>query len=171
MASSRTLFIVEQTIRKILFWTALLGVLFPAGTEAIDLSASGGLMRIVDASDLVAGAGSDLQSSFDDAAATSLSIVNTSGSSDHWRIDVRRNDATWHNALRLYVKRISDGSGSGIVTGGLSPVEISGTQVEFFSGGGDRNGLFLSYQLTGMSVAVPPNIYSTTVIFTVVDTP
>ncbi|MDO9265249.1 MAG: hypothetical protein Q7U02_14865 [Desulfosalsimonadaceae bacterium] len=156
---------------KILFWTAFLGLLFPAGTEAIDLSASGGLMRIVNASHLVAGAGSNLHTTFDDSAATSLSIVDTSGSSDHWRIDVRRSDATWHNALGLYVKRISDGSGSGTVTGGLSHVEISGTEVEFFSGEGDRTGLFLSYELTGMSVAVSPNTYSTTVIFTIVDTP
>lgn len=170
MDSSLTLFIGEQTIMKILFWAALLGLLFPAGTEAIDLSASGGLMRIVNASNLVAGAGSNLLPTLDDAAATNLSIINTSGSIDHWRIDVRRSDATWHNALSLYVRRISDGSGSGTVTGGLSPVEISGTDVQFFSGEGDRNGLFLSYQLTGMSVAVSPNTYSTTVIFTVVDT-
>ncbi len=171
MTSSLTLFIGQQTIMKILFWTVILGLLFPAGAEAIDLSASGGLMRIVGASDLVSGAGSNLHTTFDDAGATSLSIVNTSGSNDRWRIDVRRSDATWHNALRLYVKRISDGSGGGTVTGGLSHVEISGTPVEFFSGEGDRDGLFLSYQLTGMSVSVSPNIYSTTVIFTVVDTP
>jgi len=171
MAYSLTLFIGEQTIMKILFWTARLGLLFPTGTEAIDLSASGGLMRIVNASNLVAGAGSNLLPTLDDAAATNLSIINTSGSIDHWRIDVRRSDATWHNALRLYVRRISDGSGSGTVTGGLSPVEISGMDVQFFSGEGDRTGLFLSYQLTGMSVAVSPNTYSTTVIFTIVDTP
>jgi hypothetical protein len=156
---------------KTIFWTVLLGLFFSAGAEAIDLSASGGLTRIVNSSQLVAGAGSNLITTFDDAAATNLAIVNTSGSSDNWRIDVRRSDAAWNNALRLYVKRISDGSGSGSVTGGLSYAEITGSESQFFSGAGDRNGLSLSYELTGMSVAVAPNIYSTTVTFTVVDTP
>jgi len=155
---------------KSVFWAALLALFFSPGAEAIDLSASGSLMRTVNASDIVAGAGSNLPTTISDAAATNLSIANTSGSSDQWRIDVKKSDATWHNALKLHVKRISDGSGSGTVTGGLSRIEITGTDIPFFSGAGDRSGLFLSYELVGMSVAVSPNTYSTTVIFTVVDT-
>lgn len=164
-------FIREQAIMRTIFWSVLLWLFFSAGAEAIDLSASGGLMRIVNSSHLVAGAGSNLATTFDDAAATNLAIVNTSGSSDHWRIDVSRIDSTWNNILKLYVKRISDGSGSGAVTGGLSYVEITGNEIEFFSGAGDRSGLSISYELTGMSVAVPPNMYSTTITYTVVDTP
>lgn len=156
---------------RIIFCSVLLGVFFSAGAEAIDLSASGGLIRVVNTSHLLAGAGSNLATTYDDAAATNLAIVNTSGSSDHWRIDVRRIDSTWNNSLKLYVKRISDGSGSGAVTGGLSYVEITGNEIEFFSGAGDRDGLTLSYELTGMSVAVPPNMYRTTITYTVVDAP
>lgn len=156
---------------RTIVWSVLLGLFFSARAEAIDLSASGGLMRIVNSSHLLAGAGSNLITTFDDAAATNLAIVNTSGSSDQWRIDVKRIDSTWNNNLRLYVKRISDGSGSGTVTGGLSYVEITGNDIQFFSGAGDRSGLSLSYELTGMSVLVPPNMYSTTITFTIVDTP
>jgi hypothetical protein len=165
------IYIREQAIMRTLFCSVLLGVFFSAGAEAIDLSSSGGLIRVVNSSHLLAGAGSNLATTYDDAASTNLAIVNTSGSSDRWRIDVKRIDSTWNNALKLYVKRISDGSGSGVVTGGLSYVEITGNEIEFFTGAGDRSGLTLSYELTGMSVAVPPNMYSTTITYTVVDTP
>jgi hypothetical protein len=163
--------ISEKVIMKTMILSVFLGLFFSTWSEAIDLTASGGLMRVVNSSHLVAGAGSKLVTTFDDAAATTLAIANTSGSSDHWRIDVKRSDTTWNSALRLYVKRISDGSGNGAVTGGLFYVEITGSEIQLFSGAGDRSGLTLSYELTGMSVAVPPNMYSTTVTFTVVDTP
>jgi hypothetical protein len=155
---------------RTIFWI-LLGVFISARAEAIDLTASGGLMRVINSSHLVAGAGSNLVKAFDDAAATTLAIASTSGSNDHWRIDIKRSDTTWNSALKLYVKRISDGSGSGTVTGGLSYVEITGSEIQFFTGTGDRSGISLSYELQGISVSVAPNMYSTTVTFTVVDTP
>lgn len=165
------IFIREQAIMRTLFCSILFWVFLFARADAIELTAAGGLMRIVNSSDLMAGAGSNLATAYDDAAATTLAIANTTGSSDHWRIDVKRSDSTWNSSLKLYVKRISDGSGNGAVTDGLSYVEITGNEIQFFSGSGDRSGLSLSYELTGMSVAIEPKMYSTTVTFTVIDTP
>jgi hypothetical protein len=68
------------------------------------------------------------------------------------------------------VRRDTDGSGDGSVLGGNSFIEITGSDNHFFSGAGDRSGISLSYQLTGMAVTIPPGFYNTTVIFTVVDT-
>ena len=139
--------------------------------EAIELAASGGLTRTIGRADLVSGSGSNLTGTHTDAAATSLAISDTAGASDSWRIDVRMANTAWNGALRLKVRRDTDGSGSGSVAGGNSFIEITGSDNQFFSGAGDRSGISLSYQLTGMAVTIPPGFYNTTVIFTVVDTP
>jgi hypothetical protein len=139
--------------------------------QAIELAASGGLTRTIDRADLVSGAGSNLNSTYSDAAATSLTVSGTTGASDSWRIDVRKADTAWNGSLRLKVRRDTDGSGGGSVAGGYSFIEITGSDNQFFSGAGDRSGISLSYQLTGMAVTIPPGFYNTTVIFTVVDTP
>jgi hypothetical protein len=137
---------------------------------AIELATSGGLTRTIGRADLVSGAGSNLNSTHTDAAATSLAISDTAGASDSWRIDVRKSDTAWNGTLRLKVRRDTDGSGDGSVLGGNSFIEITGSDNHFFSGAGDRSGISLSYQLTGMAVTIPPGFYNTTVIFTVVDT-
>jgi hypothetical protein len=138
---------------------------------AIELAASGGLTRNIGRTDLVSGAGSNMNSTYTDAAATSLTVSDTAGASDNWRIDVRKADTAWNGALLLKVRRDTDGSGSGSVAGGTSFIEITDSDGQFFSGVGDRSGISLSYQLTGMAVTIPPGFYNTTVIFTVVDTP
>jgi len=145
--------------------------LFFTKAEAIDISAVGSWSDTIDASDLQAGAGSNLIDTYESVAgATVLTISNTTGNTDNWRVDVRRTDTAWHSNLHLYVKRTSDGSGSGSISGGLSYIEITTIDSQIFSGAGDRSGINLEYKLTGMSVSVPPNAYSTTVTYTVVDT-
>jgi len=140
--------------------------------QAIDISASGGWTETIDETDLVSGAGSDLIDTYQSATSASVAnISNCTGDSDNWRIDVRRVDGTWHGDYRLYVKRTSDGTGTGSISGGLSYIEITATDTEFFSGAGNRDNIDLQYELTGMSVGVSPVNYSTTVVFTVVDIP
>ncbi len=50
-------------------------------------------------------------------------------------------------------------------------MEITTTDSELFSGAGNLNNIDMQYELTGMSIGVLPDNYSTTVIFTVVDIP
>jgi len=157
-------------LRTLLLLTILMLCCF-VQAQAIELAASGGLTRTIDRADLVSGAGSNLNSTYSDAAATSLTVSGTTGASDSWRIDVRKADTPWNGTLRLKVRRDTDGSGGGSVAGGYSFIEITGSDNQFFSGAGDRSGISLSYQLTGMAVTIPPGFYNTTVIFTVVDTP
>jgi hypothetical protein len=56
-----------------------------------------------------------------------------------------------------------------VISGGLSYIEITTTDSEFYSGEGALWNVDAQYQLTGMSISVSPANYSTTVIFTVVD--
>ena len=156
-----------------LFACALLLVATGDFSEAaiitISIDATGDWSETIDASDLQAGAGSDLKSTYESAAGTGLlTISGTSGNGDTWRVDVQRSDTTWHtNFFTLSVKRTGDGSGGGSISGGTVYQVIGESNVEFFSGTGDRSGIPLQFKLEGMSLQVPPGIYSTTVTYTV----
>ncbi len=155
----------------------LLGVLWcviciPAGIAVaqVAITASGGASEIIDAADLQTGAGSDLYSSYESATeAVSITISGTAGAGDTWRVDVKRVDTTWHGNLALSVKRTGDGTG-GIVSDGETYLEITSTDQSFFTGSGDVSGITTQLKLSGMSIQVSSNTYTTTVWFTVVDT-
>jgi len=154
---------------RVLFLVVLL-LLAMTRVEAIDISATGGWIETIDASDLVSGAGSNLIDTYESASdATVIHISNCVDKFDQYRVDVRRVDGTWHADFTLYVQRTSNGSGEGTIKGGQNYFEITATDSEFFSGKGDRSNINVQYELTGMSISVSPNIYSTTVVFTVVD--
>ncbi|MGB2983333.1 MAG: hypothetical protein WBC63_05660 [Candidatus Bipolaricaulia bacterium] len=124
----------------------------------------------ISASDLIGGAGTDLQGSYESPAdQVSVSISGSLGPSDTWRVDVRRSDTTWHDDVHLWLQRTGDGTG-GSVAGGTSYLEVTATDAAFFTGSDDVSGIPVQLELTGMSIAVPPASYSTTVVFTIVDT-
>jgi hypothetical protein len=147
--------------------------LFLTKVEAIDLSATGGWSKTVNASDLVSGAGSNLVDTYESTTeATNITISSCTDDSDNWRVDVRREDGGgWYGDFTLYVQRTSDGTGTGFISDGLSYLEITSTDTQFFSGAGDRSNINIQYQLTGMSIYVSPSNYNTNIIFTVVDIP
>jgi len=134
---------------------------------AVNIVAVGGWSRLVNASDLIAGAGSDLVSVYESAANATL-ITITGGGNNTWRVDVRRTDSIWNGGFHLFVRRTGDGTGSKPVTGGLAYQEVTTTNVSLFSFEGNRSSIPIQYKLEGMSIAVPPLTYSTTVVFTVV---
>jgi hypothetical protein len=143
---------------------ALLRTLAAVTLGAADISSSGNWTEMIDASDLVAGAGSDVASQYESGSGTAtLTISNTAGAS--WRILARRSDGTWHNNFVLSVRRTSDGSGSGAVIGGSSYIQLSTLDTEIFSGSGDRSSIAVQYKLTGMSKNVSPNLYSSGITF------
>jgi hypothetical protein len=150
--------------------TALLLLLSCGAAWAqISISTSGSWSRSVGASDLTAGAGSDLAPAYESAAgAITVSISGTAGGADAWRIDVKKVDASWIAALRMYVRRTDSGSG-GSVSGGTTYQQVTDADLSFFDGAGDVSGIGLQVQVGGVSVSVPPAPYATTVYFTVVD--
>jgi len=160
-----------KAVRLVILLLALGLAVWPSRCEGIDIAVSGTWTLTSGPSDLAAGAGSDLppssESSVDQAAIT---ISNTAGDADNWRVDARRSDTTWNGNLVLWVKRTADGVGGGSITGGTAYQEVSTTDASFFSGSGDRNGITLQLKLSGVSIQVPPNTYSTSVVYTVVDT-
>jgi hypothetical protein len=142
-----------------------------ASWAGLSISAVGTWSETVDETDLAGGPGSNLVSTCESTAdQVSVDISGTTGDSDTWRVDLKKTDTTWHGDLHLHLKRTSDGTGSGSISGGASYVEATDTYTEFFSGGGDRTGIHVQLKITGISVGVPADAYSTTIYYTVVDT-
>ena len=153
------------------YLTLLFMFLFSLYSEAqLSITSSGDWLEVIDSSDLISGAGSDLKSSYESAQnATVLSISGSQDPLDAWHVNIRRIDSTWHNNFILYARRTSDGTGNGSISDGTSYIIVDTTDSFFFSGSGDRSGINIQYKLEGMSIQIPPNNYSTNIVFTVVD--
>jgi hypothetical protein len=135
---------------------------------ATDITVNGSWSKTINASNLQAGAGSDLTGTYESTSATiTISVYNTVAA---WRVDVQKLDGNWHSSFHLYVKRTTDGVGDGSISGGLTYQEITALNQGFYTGTKTKAGVSIRFQLTGVSIQVPPGVYTTTVIFTVSDT-
>ena len=135
--------------------------------QATDIVVTGSWFLSIDASDLQAGAGSELEPNYTSASdAVQIDISNTVG---NWGVNVRRTDSNWHSNFILKVKRMSDGTGPGTISGGDAGVPVTQTDQEFFTGSGDRSEIDVGLTLEEVSVQIPPDTYTTTVYYTVVD--
>ena len=147
---------------------AVVGLL-PGALCAITLTVSGSWDLSIDATDLAGGAGSDLIDTYEsDPAAVSLTILDIAPAVP-WRIDIRKVDLYWPAAFSPYARRTSSGTGSGSVAGGDSYQIITDSDSAFFSGIGDRTDISIQLKLTGVTIQVPPDSYTTTVQYTVVE--
>ena len=155
-----------------IFIIFLLAPLFFAAQTAhaaISITVTGAWVETIDKNDLLYGAGSALQSAYTSVSGQVLiDISGTSGSTDAWRIDIRKVDSNWNNNLHPYVMRTSDGTG-GSVSGGASYQEVTDINTSFFSGSGDVTGIKVQLRLTGVSVQIPLSSYSAVIYYTVVD--
>lgn len=155
---------------------ALLGLVLVAGLEAVsalDLEVSGGHAFSIGPSDLVGGAGSNFNPVHQSAAeAVLITVTGTSGGTDNWQLQVRKEDGLWHNSLALGVLRTGPGSGSGSISGGDSlPLTLNSSDQVFIEGAGDRSGIPVRLILSGVSVLVPADSYLTTIYITILDLP
>ena len=134
---------------------------------AIVIKVTGNWSVDIDASNLQAGAGSNLISTYESSA--DLVTIDISDTVGDWAVNVRMDEGgDWHPNLHLYVKRTSDGTG-GSISGGSVYQLLTDTDQPFFNGNGDRSGVNVQLQLTGVSIQVPPDVYITTVYYTVSD--
>lgn len=156
----------RRDLMKTVCWLIASLLLIVAAAEAgtVDITASGGWTDVIGASDLTAGAGSNIE---DKDSVPGATLLTVSGTGYTWRVDVRRSDTSWNGNLVLYARRTSDGTGSGIVFGGLSYAPVGTIASSLFSGNGSRANIGVQYRLHS-SVNVPPGNYSTTIIYTVV---
>lgn len=135
--------------------------------SATDISVIGSWFETTDENDLLAGAGTDLKNSYE--SPDDQVLITISGTTGGWRVDIKKVDGNWHADLALSVRRTGSGAG-GSVSGGDTYTEVTATDQPFFTGSGGVSGITAQIKLSGISIQVLPDNYSTTVYYTVVDT-
>lgn len=140
-------------------------LLLRAAIYAADLTSMGDWTETLTASNLQAGAGSDLPNQLESiAGVTMLTITNAPGA---WKIRARRSSSQWNDSFALFVKRTSAGSGNGSISGAEAYVEITGNDAEIFAGSESRSSISLQFKLTGLASNVAAETYLSSIIFTV----
>ena len=86
-----------------------------------------------------------------------------------WRVDVRRTITVWPAAVPLYVRRITDGTGPGTISGGLAYQAVTAVDQQFFTGTGDRSQVDLQLRLESVSAGDATD-YDTEVFYTLAET-
>lgn len=94
----------------------------------------------------------------------------------NWKVVVKKQDTNWNSNLTLWVRKT--GNGTGIlspVVGTISPsgvssfVQLSNVEQEIYRGFSTRYDVPIQYELRGLSVLVPVNNYSTSIVYTLLD--
>ncbi|GAI92122.1 unnamed protein product [marine sediment metagenome] len=157
-----------KTVTKFLLLFAVLGLIAAGekGEAAKVITVTGSWSETIDASDLVAGAGSDLIGTYESNSDQIVLDIDVGGG--NFRVDVSKINTNWHSDFQLYVRRTSDGTGDGEISGGTSYQEITDTYQSFFTLKKDRTGINLQLKLSGVSVQVAPDTYTTTAYYTIV---
>lgn len=140
-------------------------LLFTNAGHAADLTALGNWTETLTASNLAAGAGSDLQNQL--VSVAGVSTITISDAPGAWVVRARRSSSQWNDSFSLFVKRTSSGSGSGSISGAEAYVEITGSDAEIFSGSESRSSISLQFKLTGLATNVSAATYLSSIIFTV----
>jgi hypothetical protein len=166
---------VEKQHRVLLGTAVFLMVVSAVWSQSLEIEVEGWWNVTIDESDLQGGPGSDLSETFtSDVDQISVTIIKDVPGSPwleefYWRVDVRRADANWHPNFSLWIRRTANGSGNGSVSGGTVFQEVDPIDRSFFSGFMARRGIKIQLELRNMSVQIPPDEYTTTLIYTVVE--
>ncbi|MGB8952364.1 MAG: hypothetical protein WCC06_06840 [Candidatus Aminicenantales bacterium] len=137
---------------------------------AITITLWGSWTETINSSDLLGPPGSDLNPSYESSATqVTLNLRNTQNR--NWEVDVRKVDSTWNPLLHLYLRRTSDGNGRGWISGGTpNYLEVTDSYDSRFIWGRDnRTEIYLQFKVDGVSVAIPPNVYTTTIYYTAIE--
>jgi hypothetical protein len=146
--------------------TILLFLFLNPAIYAQVLTVTGNWSLSISASSLTE-AGNDFTGTYTSASTQTYIDVDVKKKNDNWRIDVRKSDINWNPALILSVRRTGNGNSSGPApNGGTTFIQLTNSNQEFFRGRKDNPDIPVEYRLSGISVTIPAQSYSTTVIYT-----
>lgn len=144
-------------------------LIFALESEAISIDVSGSWGLTISANDLISGPCSGLQSDYESSTNAVTIDVSYASYNRTWRVSVRKIDQSWPNDFILFTRRTSYSYG---VTGGTNYQEITNSNRTFISSNRDRinvSGLAVQFQLSGVSINIPPGTYITTIYYTIVE--
>ncbi|MFC6674154.1 hypothetical protein [Marinobacterium aestuariivivens] len=134
--------------------------------QAADVSVVGNWSELIDSNDLTAGAGSDLRSPIESGSALATVDISATGGSS-WAVKVSKSDINWPTGVSIAVRRTSDGTGAGTISGGTGYLIVTGTEQTLFSGSGDRSGIQLQLKTENLSIGDAPDTYGATLTYRV----
>jgi hypothetical protein len=161
----------EKKLRKTIILTALIflcvSILFDGEAASVTIGVTGDWSEIIDASDLQAGPGSDLNPTYTSPnQQVGITIRQTNLP---WVVNVNKSDTNWHPDFQLGIRRTTDGNGPGSISGGTAWIPITDMPREFFTGARQRMNIGAQLEVTGVSIRIPPGLYTTTIYYTVVE--
>ncbi len=144
---------------------AISGSLF---SQVIDITVTGNWMKNIAASDITE-AGNDYPSAYTSNNNQTVMTINPKNSNKPIYVYVGKIDISWNAALNLKVRRTVNGTNNNInISGGSNFQTItSNYYANFFTCTGYHTLIPLQYEITGISVVLPVQSYSTTVYYTV----
>lgn len=152
---------------KNLIFTAFLIISNTMFSQNINITVAGSWMETINASD-ISEAGNDYPAAYtSNANQTSMTITPVNNNKLIYVL-VNKTDIAWHNNLNLKIKRTSNGTnGNTSINGGIIFQTITNINTNFFTCTGPFTNLPFQYEITGISVLLPVQNYSTTIMFTV----
>jgi len=144
---------LKKTSKFISFWGIILltAITISKYAEGIEIGITGFWDLIIDDRYFTWEGG--LQDIYEsDKNQINLEISDSDGG--NWKLDVRRSDTNWHSDFVLKLKRR------------MREVTVETTSREFFTGRGDSS-YSIQMILEGVSLQISPDIYVTTIIYTI----
>ena len=133
---------------------------------AITISLSGSWSETVDSSDIIIGSEIMLPSTYTSSSSAVTMNIGANGS-ESWIVLVSKYDSVWDPRLHLFLRRTGNGSGNGNISGGTSFQEIGALNQTLCSGKKQLSGIPVQFQLTGITLNIPPASRSTTITYTI----
>lgn len=119
---------------------------------------------------MISEAGLDYPLSIVSSANQTLIDVQTDPlGSANWRVQISRQDINWHGNLQLYMRCTGEGIGTGSINGINNYILLNTQPSDFLSGTESCNSIPIQYQITGLSVLLPVQTYSTNIVFTFIE--
>ena len=155
--------------RKYLSLIGLLILSIPSA--AITVNVSGSWTEFFSVMDLAGPPGSDLIPSRE--SASDQVTIDVTDANNNWEVSVRKVDIHWHPDFLLRVRRTS--AGTGRILFGWTYQEVTDINTFFFRSFffwfESKNALdiHIQYDISGLSVNIPPDTYTTTIENTIVE--
>lgn len=151
---------------KNLIFLAILTISSSLFSQNINITLSGNWMKTINASD-ISEAGNDYPSAYTSDINQTIMTIKPKNNNKLITVYVKRNDIVWHNNLNLKILRTSSGTnGNTNISGGSIFQTITNIDTNFFTCRGPFTSLPFQYEINGISVLLPVQSYSTTIMFT-----